>query len=242
MHVVDNDNNNNNNHHHRIRSRVVPSNIITSRQSRFRATPVALSLHVMPSRILNFGRTCFSPTSDHSIDETLARKSPTTENKPAYPGMDLFHHTKEKRHSLTGGGRVSPAPKSSPKNSPRIGPVKSAKLEFDVESPPLVVYGTPSTSSGALFSGQLLLTVLDPEIELKTFEMSLIATVTTKKPVSKDCPNCATKTNELKKWVYLTEPTRLPKVGPSCSIRSLDPVYFCFILWSLDDFEPLSWP
>jgi len=126
--------------------------------------------------------------------------------------MDLFHHAKEKRRSLTGGGRTSPAAKNSPKNSPRIAPVKPAKLEVEIESPPLVFYGTPSQSSGALFSGQLLLTVLDPEIELITFEMSLIATVTTKMPVSKDCPKCATKTNELKKWTFLTEPMRFSKV------------------------------
>ena len=171
-------------------------------------------LYVMPSRIPKFGRPHSLPvTLETIIDETLERKSPTTEHKPHFPRMDIFHHAKEKRHSLTAGGRTSPAHKNSPKNSPKIGPAKPAKLEIDIESPPLVFYGTPSGSSGALFSGQLLLTVLDPEIELRTFEMSLIATITTKKPVSKDCPDCAMKTNELKKWIYLTEPTRFPKVG-----------------------------
>ncbi len=173
----------------------------------------------MPSHILNFGRPHLSPNkSDLSAKDTLARQSPITEHRLPHSSMDLFHHAKEKRRSLTGGGRTSPAAKNSPKNSPRIAPVKPAKLEIEIESPPLVFYGKPSQSSGALFSGQLLLTVLDPEIELIAFEMSLIATVTTKTPVSKDCPNCATKTNELKKWTFLTEPMRFSKVcaPPQC--------------------------
>ncbi len=188
-----------------------------------RAAITAQPPSVMPSRMLKFGRPHLAPNnSDLAAEDTLARQSSVTEHKLPHSAMDIFHHAKEKRHSLTGGGRVSPAPKNSPKNSPRITPVKPAKLEIEVESPPLVFYGTPSQSSGALFSGQLLLKVLDPEIELKTFEMSLIATVTTKKPVSKDCPNCTTKTNDLKKWVYLTEPARFPKVGapPLCLIST----------------------
>lgn len=169
----------------------------------------------MPTRILKFGRPHLSPNnSDISAEVTLAKQPTLTDHRLPYSGMDLFHHAKEKHHSLTAGGRTSPANKNSPKNSPKIGPVKPAKLDIAIESPPLVLYGTPSQSSGALFSGQLLLTVLDPEIELKTFEMSLVATVTTKKPVSKDCPDCALKTNELKKWVYLTEPMCFTKVGP----------------------------
>lgn len=169
----------------------------------------------MPTRILKFRRPHLSPNnSDITAEVTLAKQPTLTDHRLPYSGMDLFHHAKEKHRSLTAGGRTSPANKNSPKNSPKIGPVKPAKLDIAIESPPLVLYGTPSQSSGALFSGQLLLTVLDPEIKLKTFEMSLVATVTTKKPVSKDCPDCALQTNELKKWVYLTEPMCFTKVGP----------------------------
>lgn len=194
----------------------------------------------MPSRILKFGRPHPSPNnSDLSAKDSFARQSSITEHRLPHSGMDLFHHAKEKRRSLTGGGRTSPAAKNSPKNSPRIVPVKPAKLEIEIESPPLVFYGTPSQSSGALFSGQLLLTVLDPEIELKTFEMTLIATVTTKLPVSKDCPNCATKTNELKKWSFLTEPTRFPKVCAFLSVICSMIVYSYSALRRQDNAELL---
>ena len=175
----------------------------------------------MPSRMLKFGRSQpSSNSSDIAAEDTLAKQSSMTEHKISHSAMDIFHHSKDKRHSVT--GRISPAPKNSPKNSPKIVPVKSANLEIVIESPPLVFYGTPSQSSGALFSGQLLLTVLDPEVNLKTFEMNLVATVTSKKPISKDCPDCTTKTNELKKWVFLAEHTRFSKVSASHGYSHLD--------------------
>ena len=197
-----------------------------------RAFALSPPLPDMPSRILKFGRThTSSKNSDISAEDTLTGQPSATEHGPPHSAMDLFHHhTKEKRHSLTGAtGRISPAAKNSPKNSPKMAPLKPAKLEIEVESPPLVFYGTPSQSSGALFSGQLLLKVLDPEIQLKTFEMSLVATVTTKKPVSKDCPDCATQTNVLKKWVYLIEPTRFPKVGGPHNLLCLEPAWYRFV-------------
>ena len=121
--------------------------------------------------------------------------------------MDIFH-SREKRRSLALPGRASsPAnAKKSPKSSPHIDAAKPAKLAVDMESPPLVFHGSPTQSSGALLSGQLLLTVTDPDVTLETFTMFLHANVTTRKPVSKDCPNCATKSTELFAWKFLTEP------------------------------------
>ena len=122
--------------------------------------------------------------------------------------MDLLS-SKQKLPSLHLPGRApSPAGrKGSPKNTLKIGPIKSAKLEVDMESPPVVFYGPPAHSSGALFSGQLLLTVADPDIKLSILSMVLNAKVTTRKPVSKDCIDCSSKTTELFKWNFLTEPT-----------------------------------
>ena len=125
--------------------------------------------------------------------------------------MDIFHH-KEKRNSLVPGlGRASSPAKGSPKNSPKMAATKAASLAIDMESPPLVFYGSPAQSTGALLSAQLLLTVTDPEVTLQSFEMVLVARTTFKKPVTKDCPNCSTKTSELFKWTFLSDATTYKK-------------------------------
>ena len=143
----------------------------------------------------------------HPEENTERREGrPNTERKPSVAVMDFFH--KEKRHSIGLGGKGSNTPaKGSPKNSPKLTPTKPATLAIDMESPPLVFYGPPSQSTGALLSGQLLLTVTDPDIKLQSFQMVLVARVTNKRPISKDCPNCQVKDTQLFTWKFLTEPT-----------------------------------
>jgi hypothetical protein len=164
----------------------------------------------MPGRILGFGlgrSQAFPKTSAISLeDPPLPLKDSFLNQRRANAAMDLFHHKKhdEKRRSLT-------EKPSSAKNSPKLAPAKPATLDIAIESPPLVMYGSTATSSGALFSGQLHLTVTEPETKLQSFEMKLLAKVTTKKPVTKDCPDCQTKSNELFKWNFLSEPTRYHK-------------------------------
>ncbi|MCJ1224280.1 hypothetical protein MMC12_000924 [Toensbergia leucococca] len=125
--------------------------------------------------------------------------------------MDIFH-LKEKRQSSSGGGGRSPsAGRSSSRNSPQLAPALPAILEIDMESPPLVFYGSPAHSTGALLSGQLNLTVIDPEVKLGTFHMVLLSKTETKKPVGKDCRECSTKSTELFTWKFLTEPAKFKK-------------------------------
>lgn len=135
------------------------------------------------------------------------------ERKTSIPAvMDIFRkdHHKEKRNSLSLGiGRSKSPAKGSPKGSPKLAPAKPAKIAIEMESPPLIFYGSPTISSGALMSGSLLFTVTDPEITLQTFEMHLIARTSFKKPVIKDCSNCITKDTSLFSWKFLTEPKRL---------------------------------
>ncbi|ORY19559.1 hypothetical protein BCR34DRAFT_595502 [Clohesyomyces aquaticus] len=107
--------------------------------------------------------------------------------------MDAF-----KRHSL--GGRLH-----SDKKSPKVEPQRPGTLDMVVESPPLVFYNTPAQSSGALFSGQLKLNITEPQTTLDKFEMRLLATVTTKKPVAQHCTDCSTQTTEIHKWEFLKE-------------------------------------
>ncbi|CEL03329.1 Putative Arrestin (Or S-antigen), N-terminal domain protein [Aspergillus calidoustus] len=124
--------------------------------------------------------------------------------------MDHFIHTyrdhnKEKRRNH---GR-------SARSKERAGHVDaaaaSAKLDVIVESPPLVCYGTPANSTGALFSGRLRVSVPETTgmVTLDKFDMHLMIKRTTKKPVSRDCPNCASRTEELTNWNFLTEPRSL---------------------------------
>jgi len=111
--------------------------------------------------------------------------------------MDAF-----KRHSI--GGRHH-----ADKKSPKMEPKKAANLNMEVESPPVVFYNAPSSSSGALFSGQLKVNVTEPHVTLETFEMTLLAIVTTKKPVAPHCPECASQTTEIHKWNFLKAPVSL---------------------------------
>ena len=114
--------------------------------------------------------------------------------------MDIFHHGKEKRLSMSGKST------SGGKNSPKLAPFQPVRLAIDMESPPLVSFGPPSSSTGALLSGQLILTVTGHAATLKGLKMRLLANVTTKKPVAKDCPECTVMLNELFSWNFLTEP------------------------------------
>ena len=117
--------------------------------------------------------------------------------------------SKDKRHSLVGalvGRTSSPTSGGSPKNSPRMGAAKPATLTIDMESPPLVFYGAPDQSSGALLSGQIILNVIDPEIHLSSFEMNLNAISTARKPVVDKCHDCTVRHNSLHKWKFLTAP------------------------------------
>jgi len=94
------------------------------------------------------------------------------------------------------------------KNSPRLEPARPASLDVLVESPPLLFLGSPQSSTGCLFSGQLIVKPIEPTVVFETFEARLLLVCTSKKPVVKDCVDCATKTTELKHWTFLTEPKR----------------------------------
>lgn len=76
---------------------------------------------------------------------------------------------------------------------------------MQIESPPLVCYGSPKDSTGALLSGLLRLDIKEPEQKLESFTMRLLANVWTRKPVSSHCSDCATSISEIHKWSFVTE-------------------------------------
>ncbi|KAL2011489.1 hypothetical protein VTN00DRAFT_4207 [Thermoascus crustaceus] len=114
--------------------------------------------------------------------------------------------SKEKRRSLGRSSRSKE--RSGAKDDAHTAP---ARMDVIIESPPLVFYGTPANSSGALLSGRLRVAVaeLAGAVTLQTFDMRLTLSVTTKKPISRDCPSCATRTEELTNWNFITEPLHL---------------------------------
>lgn len=92
------------------------------------------------------------------------------------------------------------------------GATAPASLDWKLESPPIVFYGSPEDSTGALVSGQLLLDVRKEEgIELESFDATLNIHVTQKRPYVPHCPDCTNQYTELKKWIFLERPLLLAK-------------------------------
>ncbi|KAJ6043754.1 hypothetical protein N7460_005109 [Penicillium canescens] len=112
--------------------------------------------------------------------------------------------SKEKRRSLGRAGRSKE--RSSHEQTP-----PAAKLDVLIESPPLVCYGPPTNSTGALFSGRLRIAVpkMTAGVTLTQFDVRLVCNTITKKPVSGHCANCTSKTEELNSWNFITEDLHL---------------------------------
>jgi hypothetical protein len=96
-----------------------------------------------------------------------------------------------------GGGR----PPSTSSLPPQAG-----HLKIQIESPPLMLYGNPSESTGALMSGQLQLhiTSSDP-IGANVLQMRLIAQSDFTKPVSHHCADCSVIKKDLKTWDFIED-------------------------------------
>jgi hypothetical protein len=166
----------------------------------------------MPGRLLSFVKA--TPSTSHKgsvkpqnpptalLPPYSLPTPPSTKPEPRTRSQESLVMDAFKRHSL--GGRHH-----SDKKSPKIEPQKSATLNMDIESPPIVFYNSPSASTGALLSGQLKINVAEPHMALKTLEMHLLAVVTTKKPVAPHCPDCLTQTTELHKWEFIATPVTL---------------------------------
>ena len=89
--------------------------------------------------------------------------------------------------------------------------VMPVKLSFRIESPPLVLYGKRTDSTGTLLSGLFTLEVLErTPFPMKTVHMAIIQEVKTIKPHSGHCSDCLNHKTELARWDVLTHPADLP--------------------------------
>lgn len=112
------------------------------------------------------------------------------------------HSLSHKRISIPG----LHTPKSSSKSIPQY---HAAALDCAIESPPLVLYGSTSASTGALLSGQLKLNIHDEKFAIESFKMRLAVEVTQKKPYHAHCQECSHQSTDLTTWNFLHGPATL---------------------------------
>lgn len=182
---------------------------------------------------LHFGTSTSPHHSTHSVNDVLVAltrkagsaqvdyyKSPSnTPHRPSFSMDSLLHPSrdksrrsdskdhdsngKEKRLSLSMRGSSSSKSKEDPATHHASG-----KFEVVIESPPLIFYGSPTASTGALLSGRLKLQVSDAsgKVTLTRFTMKLRCAIATRKPIQKDCHQCKERYDDIKEWSFLSEP------------------------------------
>jgi hypothetical protein len=84
-------------------------------------------------------------------------------------------------------------------------------IDVVIESPPLVFYGPPEASTGALLSGQLVFYVNDESVPIDSFSMRLCLESTRKRPFHTHCQECSHQSKDLTTWNFLQSPVTLPK-------------------------------
>jgi len=145
--------------------------------------------------------------------------SPSTSMTSILP-IDSKHPAPKRRWSSNRSSSESDRPKltirTMSRGSSSRGGLKGfienpADITVAIESPPLVCYGPPKESTGALLSGIMKLQVKETEQTFEAFTMRLLADVLTKKPVGAHCSDCTTSVSELHKWQLISEPVVLKK-------------------------------
>jgi arrestin-related trafficking adapter 1 len=137
------------------------------------------------------------------MDNLLTKKKDKKEK-------DERQHRSEKKVSMPSFGK-SAGSKSKDRTSNKQGPQtapKPARFETTIESAPLVMYGSPSQSSGALLSTQIKLVVQDPsgQVTLTKWKRTLRAIETSKRPVHRDCKACTERVEILSEAEIISKP------------------------------------
>lgn len=112
--------------------------------------------------------------------------------------------------------KESPLSKSDKKGNAGNDPFT---LNLRIESPPLVSFGPPEDSSGALLSGILdiiprqQLNATESTFEVDKLEMKLVMEVTTRRPIGHNCPACTVRAKVLNTWTFIASRRALPYNG-----------------------------
>lgn len=169
--------------------------------------------------------TSFFRSHSHSFDlPTEGKKGPrrnsngrpTLKSRTPSSSASSITEDKEKGNKMPdlslSHKRISIPGLHSPKTSGRSIPqVHGANLDCVIESPPLVLYGSTSASTGALLSGQLKLHIHDEKFAIESFKMRLALEVTQKKPFHAHCHECSYQSKDLTTWNFLQGPATLRK-------------------------------
>ncbi|EPX73906.1 endocytosis regulator [Schizosaccharomyces octosporus yFS286] len=76
------------------------------------------------------------------------------------------------------------------------------ELDIQMESPPLIMYGAPEVSSGALATGLLKMTVFDQKVQLDSVNLKFMRIISTKHPVRESCPKCRSTVDVFESWDF----------------------------------------
>lgn len=143
--------------------------------------------------------------SNDSSDSAHTTSSTSSTNTSNHKEKDHHHHHHHHRISFPGMhfGRSS---KDVHASAP-------ASLDWKLESPPVVLYNDPETSTGALVSGQIFLNVKDEHdlLDVESINATLQIHVTQKRPFIHHCHDCTHQYTEIKKWQFLDHPLVLAK-------------------------------
>ncbi|KAK6350088.1 hypothetical protein TWF696_006335 [Orbilia brochopaga] len=116
-----------------------------------------------------------------------------------------FSRPSSNRNSADYSIRSFRSHKSSNRSSQdSLGPPLPGSLNIQIESPPIVCYGRPDDSTGALLSGMLWLSVDAWGCEFDSLKLTFQSIVSTKKPVVVGCPDCTSKTTDLQTWDFIS--------------------------------------
>jgi len=94
-----------------------------------------------------------------------------------------------------------PKAESAKSSKPSLKSSAESAIDLKIESPPLVLYGQPKSSSGALLSG---LIHFDNEQgnEWENFTVTLLVETLSKKPVRSGCSDCVTQVEVVHRWTF----------------------------------------
>lgn len=146
-----------------------------------------------------------SPSYASSINEELEESGVMTPDKHESSSDGHHHH----RLSLNGLGQFIRGTKDLQTHHQTSS--QAATLGLKVESPPLVLYGDASTSTGALFSGSMSLDIKDEDVPIESFKATLRIHVTQKRPFTAHCHDCTHQYTELQSWSFLKAPLVMSK-------------------------------
>lgn len=170
----------------------------------------------MPHRVTALFRSrsnSFGPTVLDSKKKTSAALSALAAGKSALRDRAVASSSSSSFSILSSADSVVSMPDAHKRLS-LVGPTPApqhpaAKLSVQMESPPLVFYGPPARSSGALLSGQLRLVVTDDMLAIESFRMVFAMVQKMKRPFHGHCAECANRTTELGSWNFLQSSTPL---------------------------------